>query len=189
MIPGLAVVVFFAVQRLSELALNRINAARLLARGGVKVSEPWYPLVIALHLAWLGGLAWLAWSRPMPLWWIAVFAVLQAARMWTVTSLGERWTTEIIVTPGEARLRRGPYRWLAHPNYVVVALEVALVPLALGLTHRTRVCVLEYPAWLGCSPSCRASRCPRQVPRHQRGYLQDVVWNCRAWWRRVGHRR
>ena len=53
--------------------------------------------------------------------------------MWVIASLGRRWTTRVIVLPGAAPVARGPYRWLRHPNYLIVILEIAVVPLALGL--------------------------------------------------------
>ena len=65
--------------------------------------------------------------------WLSVFIVLQIGRLWVIASLGRRWTTRVIVLPGAATIARGPYRWLRHPNYLIVALEVAVVPLALGL--------------------------------------------------------
>ena len=65
--------------------------------------------------------------------WAAAFVVLQGLRAWTLMTLGPRWTTRIITVPGEALVRRGPYRFVRHPNYTVVAGEVAVLPLALGL--------------------------------------------------------
>jgi methyltransferase len=65
--------------------------------------------------------------------WLAVFVLLQIGRVWVIASLGRRWTTRVIVLPGSGPVGRGPYRWLKHPNYLVVALEIAVVPLALGL--------------------------------------------------------
>ena len=66
-------------------------------------------------------------------WWLALFILLQFLRVWIIATLGERWTTRIIVVPGEARVLRGPYRFLAHPNYVIVAAEIIALPMALGL--------------------------------------------------------
>ncbi len=64
---------------------------------------------------------------------LAVFILLQAGRLWVIASLGRRWTTRIIVLPRAPLVASGPYRWLKHPNYLIVALEIAVVPLALGL--------------------------------------------------------
>ncbi len=63
---------------------------------------------------------------------MALFAALQAARLWVITSLGGRWTTRIIVPPGEPRITRGPYRFMKHPNYGVVIAEIAVAPLIFG---------------------------------------------------------
>ncbi len=86
-----------------------------------------------LHAAWLGGLWLLALARPVEPGWLAVFALLQAGRLWVLASLGERWTTRIIVLPGAPLVRRGPYRFLGHPNYLVVAGEILVLPLVFGL--------------------------------------------------------
>lgn len=133
MILSLVVLTLVTAQRLGELALARSNTQRLTARGAIEVGAGHYPFIVALHAAWLIGLWFLAWSRPLNLWLLAVFVVLQAGQIWVIATLGERWTTRIIIMPGEALVRRGPYRFLSHPNYVVVAAEILVLPLAFGL--------------------------------------------------------
>ena len=131
----LAVIVLALVtlERGAELVWARRNTRRLLARGAREEGARHYPLIVALHAAWLAGLWLLAWNRAVSIPWLAVFVVLQAGRLWVLATLGERWTTRIIVLPGESLVRRGPYRWLRHPNYVVVAGEIVALPLAFGL--------------------------------------------------------
>ena len=124
---------FVTLQRLSELVIARRNTRRLLAAGGVEVGREHYPLIVALHAAWLIGLWILGWDEPINQLWLAAYALLQVLRGWVLGSLGRRWTTRIIVVPGETLVRRGPYRWLPHPNYLVVAGEIAVLPLTLGL--------------------------------------------------------
>jgi methyltransferase len=130
---GVWLVAFVIAQRLAELVVARRNTACLKAAGAIEFGAAHYPAMVALHTAWLGGLLAFGWQRPVSLFWLAVFVLLQAARIWVIASLGGRWTTRIIVLPGSSPVTRGPYRWLRHPNYVVVALEIAVVPLALGL--------------------------------------------------------
>lgn len=130
---ALAVLAFVTLQRLGELALARRNTARLLAKGGIEVAPGHYPLIVLLHGAWLAGLWWLAWSAPVNLAWLAVFAVFQLLRVWVLATLGPRWTTRIIVLPGAPLVREGPYRFLNHPNYWVVAGEIIVLPLVFGL--------------------------------------------------------
>lgn len=133
MIASLAVLGLVTLQRLGELALARRNTRRLLARGGVESGAEHYPLIIGLHAAWLAGLWLLGWSRPVMVFWLAAYIALQGLRIWILLSLGERWTTRIITVPGEPLVRRGPYRWLPHPNYLLVAAEVAVLPLVFSL--------------------------------------------------------
>jgi methyltransferase len=127
------IVLAVAVQRLAELALSRRNERRLRAMGGVESGAGHYPLLVLLHAAWLLAMA-LALPADSPADWrlIGLFAALQAARYWVVASLGVRWTTRIITVPGSPLVRRGPYRFLRHPNYAIVAAEIAVLPLAFG---------------------------------------------------------
>jgi methyltransferase len=130
---GAWLVLFLAAQRLAELALAQANTARLRAAGAREFGAAHYPVMVALHGCWLAALWLLGHDRPVSLPWLAVFVVLQAARIWVIVTLGRRWTTRVLVRPGAAPVVAGPYRWLRHPNYAVVALEIAVVPLALGL--------------------------------------------------------
>jgi methyltransferase len=135
MCEGAWLVAFLAAQRLVELAFAQRNTARLRAGGAIEFGAAHYPVLVALHLCWLLAL-WLAGhNRAVDPFWLAVFVVLQICRLWVIASLGRRWTTRVIVLPGAAPLKRGPYRWFKHPNYLIVALEIAVVPLALGLPY------------------------------------------------------
>lgn len=130
---GAWLVAFLLAQRLAELAFAQFNTGRLRAEGGIEFGAAHYPLMIVLHGSWLLALWALGHDRPIISVWLAVFVLLQVGRVWVIASLGRRWTTRVIVLPGSAPVGRGPYRWLKHPNYLIVALEIAVVPLALGL--------------------------------------------------------
>ena len=130
---SLAVLALVTLQRLAELALARRNTQRLLAQGGVEIAPGHYPAVVALHAAWLLGLWLLAPSRVPDSALLAVFGVLQVGRGWVLASLGPHWTTRIIVVPGAPLVRSGPYRFISHPNYLIVAGEILILPLAFGL--------------------------------------------------------
>ncbi|MET4633064.1 isoprenylcysteine carboxyl methyltransferase family protein [Kaistia defluvii] len=123
-----------ALQRLVELWRAQRNTRRLLARGGREVGREHYPLIVALHAAWLLTLALLTAPEP-PVHWglIGLFALLQVLRIWVLTTLGPYWTTRIITIDDAPLRRQGPYRFLRHPNYVVVALEIPLLALILDL--------------------------------------------------------
>jgi methyltransferase len=91
-----------------------------------------YPLIVALHAAWIGSIALLGWREPVSPVWLGLFVILQALRLWILGTLGSRWTTRIIVLD-EPLVRRGPFRFLRHPNYTLVVAEIAVAPMVLGL--------------------------------------------------------
>lgn len=121
-------------ERLAELWLARRNTGRLMERGAVEHAAGHYPLIVALHAVWLAGLWYLAWGAPVNLGWLAIFAALQVLRVWVLATLGARWTTRIIVLPSVPLVASGPYRYLSHPNYVVVVGELLVLPMVFGLT-------------------------------------------------------
>jgi methyltransferase len=121
------------LQRLGELVLARHNTKALLARGAIEVGAGHYPLIVAVHAAWLITLWIFGRDQDVNLPTLGAFVVLQALRVWILAALGPRWTTRIIVLPDEPLVACGPYRYLSHPNYAVVAGEMALLPLALHL--------------------------------------------------------
>jgi methyltransferase len=129
----IAILGFVTLQRLAELRLSAVNTRRLLANGAAEHGAAHYPLIVALHAAWLAALWWWAPGRPIGIPLLLLFLLLQLARLWVIASLGRRWTTRIIVPPQAPLVRRGPYRFVDHPNYIVVALEIAILPLVFGL--------------------------------------------------------
>jgi methyltransferase len=133
MIASVVILGLVTAQRLGELVVARRNTRRLLAAGGIERGAGHYPLMVALHAAWLLGLWVLAWDRPVNLAWVAIYALLEVLRAWVLASIGRRWTTRIIVMPGEALVSKGPYRFIPHPNYAVVVGEIAVLPLVFGL--------------------------------------------------------
>jgi methyltransferase len=133
MIAQVVILGLVTAQRLGELVIARRNTRRLLAAGGVERGAGHYPLMVALHAAWLAGLWFLAWDRPVQPAWLGVYLLLEVLRVWVLASIGARWTTRIIVVPGETLVRKGPYRFVSHPNYAVVVGEIAVLPLVFGL--------------------------------------------------------
>jgi methyltransferase len=123
---------FLVVQRLSELVIARRNTARLLAGGAREVAPGHYPLIVALHTGWILCLIWFGYDQAIHPVWLGLFALLQVLRIWILVSLGGRWTTRIIVTDTPL-VARGPYRWVSHPNYLLVVAEIAVAPMVLGL--------------------------------------------------------
>ena len=132
MIVNIVILALVTLERLGELWLSNRNTRRLLAKGAREQSPGHYPLIVAVHVLWLAALWWLALSRPIDGFWLAMFILIELARIWVLASLGSRWTTRIIVLD-EPLVRRGPYRFVSHPNYLVVVAEIAVLPLVFGL--------------------------------------------------------
>lgn len=131
--PAIAILAFVTLQRLAELVLARQNTAQLLAHGAREYSPGHYPLIVAVHTAWLAVLWWLGPGRLIHWPLLALFVMLQLGRVWVLRTLGPRWTTRIIVLPGAPLVTGGPFRFVSHPNYLVVIGEIAVLPLAFGL--------------------------------------------------------
>lgn len=131
--PVQLLLVVVALQRLAELAWSRRNERRLRAQGAVEHGAGHYPAIVVLHAGLLAAL-WLVApaDRALDLPWLLAWLALQPVRLWVIASLGERWTTRLLVVPGAPLVTRGPYRWLRHPNYLIVLLEVPVLALACG---------------------------------------------------------
>ena len=149
---GWAVLLAVLLQRGVELVWARANLAGLLARGGVFVPQDGMTGMVVVHVAWFAGIAaerlFLGARMPaataVPL--LVAVVCVEALRAWMLVTLGRRWTVRVVVLPGERPVRRGPYRFLRHPNYLVVTLELLLIPLWLG-AWRTALAVLLPHAW------------------------------------------
>jgi len=125
------------IQRLVELFWARRNYRSMMAAGGYEVGASHYPLVVGVHLLFFTLLVFevLAGQRPLPSWWpipAAVFMMAQVMRAWCLIALGKFWNTRIVVLPGAVPVTNGPYRWIRHPNYLVVCIELLTVPLMFG---------------------------------------------------------
>ena len=130
-------VALVAIQRLLELRLSRRHERILRARGAVERGRGHYPLMVGLHVLWLLStlVEGLLRGPDLPAYWpipLAFFLLAQLLRYWVIFTLGENWNTRVLVVPGTKLVRRGPYRYLNHPNYAVVAVEIATFPLIFG---------------------------------------------------------
>jgi methyltransferase len=130
--PSIARIILGLVllQRLIELKIARRNTERLLDEGGIEHGASDYPLIVLMHACFLAALVFTVPAESAINWpWVAVYVALQGLRAWTMMSLGRYWTTRIITLPGRPLVKRGPYRYVRHPNYVVVAGEIAVLPM------------------------------------------------------------
>jgi methyltransferase len=128
-----AIVLFIAAQRLAELVYSRRNLARLRAAGGIEPSDPAFAGFVVVHSAWVLALAVaVPADAPVNLYFAGLYVVILGLRVWVMASLGRFWCTRVITLPNAPLVRRGPYRFIRHPNYVVVAAEVAVAPLIFG---------------------------------------------------------
>ncbi|MDQ0254080.1 methyltransferase [Evansella vedderi] len=130
----LAVVMF---QRGMELFIARRNEIWMKGRGAKEFGEEHYLLVVLLHGSFFVFLTAEVWYREAELipWWLVLgiaFFTVQIIRFWVLVSLGRYWNTKIIVLPGEKIVKKGPYKWVSHPNYWVVAMELLILPLLFG---------------------------------------------------------
>lgn len=130
-VAGLVIVGIIAIQRLAEVVLAGRNTTRLLSEGGVEYGRAHYPVMVLLHVCWIVACGVAAYRAEaiyaVPL---LFFVLMQFARIWVIASLGPYWTTRIITVPGAPLVKKGPYRFMRHPNYAVVTAEIALLPLA-----------------------------------------------------------
>lgn len=136
-----------STQRLLELALSRRNERLLRVRGAVERGREHYPFMVALHALWLAATLLEGATRKPRLprlrrWPLVFFLAVQPLRYWAILSLGQHWNTRILVVPGEKLVSKGPYKYLSHPNYVVVAAEILTFPLIFG----ARVTALVFSA-------------------------------------------
>lgn len=127
------IMAFVTVQRLAELVIAKRNTATLLANGAREIGAAHYPIIVLFHSAWILGLWILARGQEVNWLLMGIFAILQGLRIWVLTTLGPRWTTRIIILPEKPLVLAGPFKFLRHPNYTVVALEIFILPLAFGL--------------------------------------------------------
>ncbi|KQV69508.1 hypothetical protein ASC64_06585 [Nocardioides sp. Root122] len=128
-------VLLVGLERLAELVVSVRNAAWSKERGGIETGQGHYPFMVVLHTGLLVGALVEAWVRrpdvPSVLAWsmLGLVVLSQALRWWCIGTLGRRWNTRVIVVPGLAAVRSGPYRLLSHPNYVAVVVEGFALPL------------------------------------------------------------
>lgn len=130
---------YLTLQRLAELVMDRRHTPKLLARGGYEVDAAQYRVLVAFHTTWLLTLWVFGWNQTLRPGFVVLFVFLQLGRLWVMRTLGDRWTTRVIMTPWAPRLTSGPYRFLRHPNYLIVAFELPCVSLALGLVWHALV--------------------------------------------------
>lgn len=130
-----ALVALVAVMRLVELGVSKRHIERLLSRGAVEVGRSLYPWMVVVHTAFLAACVAEVWllDRPLiPLLTLAMFFLLGAAgglRWWVISTLGDRWSTRVVIVPGDPPVTAGPFRWLRHPNYLAVMIEFVALPL------------------------------------------------------------
>jgi methyltransferase len=121
------------LQRVIELVWAHRNTARLRQLGGIEADAEGYPYFVLLHAGWLVSLALSIPASTPPVWPLLVlFALLQLGRLWVISSLGQYWTTRILTLPDAPLVQTGPFRWIRHPNYLLVIAEIAVLPLAFG---------------------------------------------------------
>jgi methyltransferase len=151
MYEGTALLIFVTLQRFAEFIWDRQNTARLMAAGATEYGKSHYLFFAGTHAGWLAGLWILGHAHAVEPLWLIPFALLTIARCWVLATLGRRWTTRIVILAGAPLIKTGPYRFVRHPNYLVVIGELTVVPLALGLP----VYALVFFAIYACAATIR----------------------------------
>ncbi|MCY8108253.1 hypothetical protein MOC38_06400, partial [Bacillus spizizenii] len=121
-------------QRAAEMAVARQNEQKVKKQGAIEFGESHYPYIIIMHILFFLSLIAevLLMNKQPSSWWIGIAAailIVQAVRYWALCSLGAYWNTKILVVPSAELVKKGPYKWMKHPNYTVVILEILLIPL------------------------------------------------------------
>ncbi|MCP9274744.1 isoprenylcysteine carboxyl methyltransferase family protein [Mycolicibacterium arenosum] len=135
MLAYVALIAAVAVERVAELVVSKRNLEWSRERGGTEFGAGHYPVMVVLHTALLVGcvVEVVALHRPFipALGWpmLAVVVATQVLRWWCISTLGHHWNTRVVVIPGAQRVTGGPYRFIPHPNYVVVVIEGVALPL------------------------------------------------------------
>ncbi|KUN82861.1 isoprenylcysteine carboxyl methyltransferase family protein [Streptomyces griseoruber] len=159
-----------AAERIAELVVARRNATWTFSHAGVEHGRGHYPVMVVLHTVLLAGClaeSVLAHRPFLPaLGWPMLVLVIaaQALRWWCIITLGPYWNTRVIVVPGARLVSAGPYRFLRHPNYVAVVVEIAALPLVhsawLTATAFTAANALLLTVRIRCENTALASAAP-----------------------------
>jgi methyltransferase len=121
--------------RLIELGISRRHREALAARGAAPAADPVFPWMVALHLAVIAGagLEVGALHRPflpalgLPM--LALVALATLLRWWVIRTLGTHWNVRVVDSAALGVITSGPYRFVRHPNYLAVLVELAALPL------------------------------------------------------------
>jgi len=147
-LPYLGLLILVALQRGGELLVSQRNRRRMESRGGVEAGADSYPWMVLLHASFLVSCGLEVWLLrrplvpPLAIVMLVVLAAASALRVWVLMTLGELWCTRVVYVPGQPLVTGGPYRWLRHPNYLAVGLELAALP----LVHTAYLTALVYGA-------------------------------------------
>jgi methyltransferase len=129
---------FFILQRLSELFIAKRNEKWLLGQGAIEYGQSHYPFIIALHTLFIFSLIteYIVIGQP-PISWVflVIYLVVLSFKYWALSSLGKYWNTKIYRIPGVYPVKKGPYKFLKHPNYMEVVCEIAIIPLVFHLYY------------------------------------------------------
>ena len=131
-------ILFLITQRFTELYISKRNEKWLLSQGAIEYGREHYPYIVALHTLFIVSLIaeyYLSGGRPVSYVFLLLFIGLLIFKYWVLSSLGYYWNTRIYRIPGAVAVRKGPYKFFKHPNYVDVVLEIAIIPLVFNLYY------------------------------------------------------
>jgi Uncharacterized protein conserved in bacteria len=131
-------ILFVILLRIGEMVLSRRNEVWLLQHGAIETGQRHYPAIIAMHMLFFVSLI-VEYSTKQTVsfnvFLLVLFFILQAGKIWIVFSLGRFWNTKIYRIPDAPLIKKGPYRYFKHPNYMIVVIEIAVIPLMFQLVY------------------------------------------------------
>lgn len=128
------------IQRFIELSYSKRNERLLKSKGAIEYGREHYPLIVLMHALFFVSMfvEFFFSGRNKELnilnyLFLVIFILLQFARIWVLISLGENWSTRILHVPGSKLVKKGPYKFLRHPNYIIVTGEIFCLPMMFNL--------------------------------------------------------
>ena len=131
-------IIFLIAQRVFELCISGRNEKWLLKHGAIEYGKEHYPYIVLLHTLFIVSLVTEYVCLPgskVNWYFLCLFMILIAVKIWVISTLGTFWNTKIFKIPGTLPVSRGIYKYIRHPNYIIVICEIAIIPITFHLYY------------------------------------------------------